>query len=60
MSAEQVVTEWRSADFGLEKQRTVIGMAIEILEARPRGKGVRGFDGDRDLIVQFYDERARP
>jgi len=58
MSAEQIVTEWRSADFGLERQRIVIGMAVETLEARPRGKGVRNFDGDRDLIVQFYDERS--
>jgi len=56
MSAEQVVAEWRSADFGLERRRIVIGMAIETLEARPRGKGIRNFDGDRDLVVQFYDE----
>ena len=56
MGAEQVVAQWRSADFGLERQRAVIGMAIETLEARPKGKGVRGFDGDRDLIVRFYDE----
>jgi site-specific DNA recombinase len=60
MEAEQVVTEWRSADFGLARQRAVIGMAIETLEAKPRGKGVRGFDGDRDLIVRFYDEGPNP
>lgn len=58
MTPERVAAEWSSPDFGLEKRRIVIDMAVETLEARSRGKGVRGFDGDRDLIVQFYDERS--
>jgi site-specific DNA recombinase len=54
MDAGQVVAAWRSPDFGLARRRIVIGMAMDVLEAKPRGKGVRGFDGDRDLIVKFY------
>lgn len=53
MSAERVIAEWRSEAFGLERRRIVIDMATSTLEARPRGKGIRGFDGDRDLIVVF-------
>ena len=58
MTPERVVAEWASDDFGLEKRRIVIEMAVEILEAKPRGKGARGFDGDRDLVVRFYDVRT--
>ena len=31
-------------------------MAAKVLEAKPRGKGIRNFDGDRDIVIEFFGE----
>jgi DNA invertase Pin-like site-specific DNA recombinase len=56
MDPDRIVKEWDSKGFGLEKQRIVIEMAAKVLEAKPRGKGIRNFDGDRDIVIEFFGE----